>query len=65
MRSDHDNIYVRTPDHNPVLTRLTMINTNNPRQTLNSFVNDHDYWLMFIDGDITEETLVELINNYV
>ena len=28
-------------------------------------INDHDYWLMFIDGDITEETLVELINNYV
>ncbi len=42
-----------------------MINTNNPRQTLNSFVDDHDYWLMFIDGDITEETLVELINDYV
>jgi len=24
-----------------------------------------DYWLMFIDGDITLETLVELLNDYV
>ena len=24
-----------------------------------------DYWLMFIDGDITFETLVELLNDYV
>ena len=24
-----------------------------------------DYWLMFIDGDITLETLIELINDYV
>jgi len=24
-----------------------------------------DYWLMFIEGDITLETLIELINDYV
>ncbi len=24
-----------------------------------------DYWTMFVDGDITLETLVELINDYV
>ncbi len=24
-----------------------------------------DYWIMFIDGDITLETLTELINDYV
>jgi len=24
-----------------------------------------DYWLMFIDGDLTLETLVELLNDYV
>ncbi len=24
-----------------------------------------DYWMMFIDGDITLETLVELLNDYV
>ena len=24
-----------------------------------------DYWLMFIDGDITLESLVELLNDYV
>jgi hypothetical protein len=24
-----------------------------------------DYWLMFIDGDISLETLVELLNDYV
>ena len=27
--------------------------------------NKLDYWLMFIDGDITLETLVELLNDYV
>ena len=27
--------------------------------------NNLDYWIMFIDGDITLETLTELINNYV
>jgi hypothetical protein len=25
----------------------------------------YDYWIMFIDGDITLETLTELINDYV
>ena len=24
-----------------------------------------DYWTMFVDGDITLETLVELLNDYV
>ena len=24
-----------------------------------------DYWIMFIDGDISLETLVELLNDYV
>ena len=24
-----------------------------------------DYWLMFVEGDITLETLIELINDYV
>jgi len=24
-----------------------------------------DYWTMFVEGDITLETLVELINDYV
>jgi len=24
-----------------------------------------DYWLMFVEGDITLETLTELINDYV
>ena len=24
-----------------------------------------DYWIMFVDGDITLETLVELLNDYV
>ena len=29
-------------------------------------MNDYyDYWIMFIDGDITIETLTELINDYV
>ena len=27
--------------------------------------NKLDYWIMFIDGDITLETLTELINGYV
>ncbi len=27
--------------------------------------NKMDYWLMFIEGDITLETLIELINDYV
>ncbi len=27
--------------------------------------NKIDYWLMFIEGDITLETLIELINDYV
>ena len=27
--------------------------------------NKLDYWLMFIDGDITLETLVELLNDYI
>ena len=27
--------------------------------------NKMDYWLMFIEGDITLETLTELINDYV
>ena len=27
--------------------------------------NKLDYWIMFIDGDITLETLIELINDYV
>ena len=27
--------------------------------------NKLDYWLMFIDGDITLETLVESLNDYV
>ena len=27
--------------------------------------NKLDYWLMFIDGGITLETLVELLNDYV
>ena len=27
--------------------------------------NKLDYWIMFIDGDITLETLNELINDYV
>ncbi len=24
-----------------------------------------DYWLMFVEGDITLETLIELMNDYV
>ncbi len=24
-----------------------------------------DYWTMFVEGDITLETLIELINDYV
>ncbi len=24
-----------------------------------------DYWIMFVEGDITLETLIELINDYV
>ena len=27
--------------------------------------NKMDYWLMFVEGDITLETLIELINDYV
>ena len=27
--------------------------------------NKIDYWLMFVEGDITLETLIELINDYV
>ena len=27
--------------------------------------NKMDYWLMFIEGDITLETLIDLINDYV
>ena len=27
--------------------------------------NKLDYWLMFVEGDITLETLIELINDYV
>ena len=27
--------------------------------------NKMDYWLMFVEGDITLETLTELINDYV
>ena len=27
--------------------------------------NKLDYWLMFIDGDITLETLAELLSDYV
>jgi hypothetical protein len=27
--------------------------------------NNLDYWIMFVDGDITLETLTELINGYV
>jgi len=27
--------------------------------------NNLDYWIMFVDGDITLETLIELINDYV
>ena len=27
--------------------------------------NKLDYWIMFIEGDITLETLIELINDYV
>jgi len=27
--------------------------------------NKIDYWIMFVDGDITLETLIELINDYV
>ncbi len=28
-------------------------------------IDKMDYWLMFIEGDITLETLIELINDYV
>ena len=27
--------------------------------------NKIDYWIMFVEGDITLETLIELINDYV
>jgi len=27
--------------------------------------NNFDYWIMFVDGDITLEKLTELINGYV
>ena len=27
--------------------------------------NNLDYWIMFVDGDITLEALTELINGYV
>ena len=35
------------------------------RHDLIQLDNKLDYWLMFIDGDITLETLVELLNDYV
>ena len=27
--------------------------------------NKLDYWIMFVEGDITLETLTELLNDYV